>query len=76
MSTRMPFGLKSAPLRFQHYVTQVFKKLIDTGEVSVYFGDILIATETIEHHLYVLEKVCKLLVTNLLELRLDKCKFL
>lgn len=74
--TRMPFGLKGAPLRFQRYVTQIFKNLIDLGEVSVYFDDILIATETMEHHLYVLEKVCRLLVANLLELRVDKCRFL
>jgi len=31
---------------------------------------------TIEHHLRVLEKVFKLLTANLLELRLDKCRFL
>jgi len=31
---------------------------------------------TMEHHLRVLEKVFKLLTANLLELRLDKCRFL
>jgi len=73
---RMPFGLKSAPLKFQRYVTEIFKDQIDAGEISVYLDDFLIATETIEHHLRILEKVFKLLVANCLELRLDKCRFL
>lgn len=72
---RMPFGLKGAPLKFQRYVTQIFKDQIN-GEISVYLDDFLIATKTIEHHFQVLEKVYKLLVANRLELRLDKCRFL
>lgn len=73
---RIPFGLKGAPLKFQRFVTQVFKKQINAGEVLVYLDDFLIATETMEHHLQVLEEIFKLLVANLLELRLDKCQFL
>lgn len=73
---RMPFGLKGAPLKFQRYVTKIFKEQISAGEISVYLDDFLIATETIEHHLFILEKVFKLLVVNLLELRLNKCRFL
>ncbi|XP_076301534.1 uncharacterized protein LOC143219409 [Lasioglossum baleicum] len=74
--TRMPFGLKGAPLKFQRYVTEIFKELINEGEISVYLDDFLIATETIEHHMEVLGKVFKLLTANLLNLRLDKCRFL
>lgn len=74
--TRMPFGLKSAPLMFQRYVTKIFKEQIDAGEISMYLDDFLIATETVEHHLTILEKTFKLLVANCLELRLDKCRFL
>lgn len=73
--TKMPFGLKGAPLKFQRYVTQIFKDQINAGEILVYLDDFLIATETIEHHFYVLDKVFKLLAKNLLELRLDKCRF-
>lgn len=36
----------------------------------------MIATSTIMHYLCILRKICKLLVNNLLELRIDKCKFL
>jgi hypothetical protein len=38
--------------------------------------DFLIATDTIEKHFEVLERVFHLLTQNLLELRLDKCRFL
>lgn len=38
--------------------------------------DFLIATETLEHHFQVLKKVFKLLTANLLDLWLDKCRFL
>lgn len=47
---RIPFGLKGAPLKFQRYVTQIFKDQIN-GEISVYLDDLL-------------EKVYKLLVAN------------
>ncbi|XP_011874435.1 PREDICTED: uncharacterized protein LOC105565665, partial [Vollenhovia emeryi] len=73
---RMPFGLKGAPLKFQRYVTQVFKDPINAGDIYVYLDDFLIATETIEHHFQILRKVFELLVANRLELRLDKCRFL
>lgn len=73
---KMPFGLKGGPLKFQRYVAQIFRKPIEAGDVSVYLDDFLVATETVEHHLLVLEKVFQLCVANKLELRLDKCKFL
>jgi hypothetical protein len=71
----MSFGLKGAPLKFQRYVTHIFKEFIDAGEISVYLDDFLIATETIEQHFIVLEKMFNLMIANLLELRLDKCRF-
>lgn len=40
---RMPFGLKGAPLKFQRYVTQVFKDQINAGEISVYIWMILLS---------------------------------
>ncbi|XP_076660892.1 uncharacterized protein LOC143364412 [Halictus rubicundus] len=73
---RMPFGLKTAPSRFQRFVNDVFSELIRSGDVVVYMDDILIATQTIEHHLQILNRVFTLLVDNKMEMRLDKCKFL
>lgn len=74
--TKMPFGLKSAPGRFQQFINEVLSELIRVGDIIVYMDDILIATKSLEHHLIIAKKVFKLLVDNLLNLRLDKCKFM
>ena len=72
---RMPFGLKNAPARFQRYVNEVLSDLIKSGNVIVYMDDFLIATDTWEKHLEVLNEVYRVLIQNCLELRLDKCRF-
>jgi len=74
--TRMPFGLKIGPQRFQRFINQAMTHLIKSGEVIVYMDDILIATRALENHLTVIQKVFDVLVENKLELRLDKCSFL
>lgn len=72
----MPFGIKVAPSKFQKFVTDIFKPIISEGHMSAYMDDFLVATETIEMHLQVLERVFEKLVANKLELRLDKCSFM
>ena len=69
---KMPFGLKTAPSRFQRFVNQALSEVIRTGDVVVYLDDFLVASDTIEHHFKVLETVFRLLVENKLELRIDK----
>lgn len=71
----MPFGLKNAPTRFQRYVNEVLNDLIINGDVVVYMDDFLIATDTLEKHFEVLDRIFRLLTQNRLELRLDKCRF-
>lgn len=73
---RMPFGLKNAPARFQRHVNEVLGELIRRGDLVAYIDDFMVATETMEKHLEVLNEVYFLLTQNLLELRLDKCPFL
>lgn len=73
---KMPFGLKNAPARFQRFVNEILHDLIRNGDVIAYMDDFLVATETREKHLEVLDCVFKLLVENKLELRLSKCRFL
>lgn len=73
---KMPFGLKTAPSTFQRFINNVFSDLIKTGDVLVYMDDILVATETIEYHLEILQQVFKLMVDNILSLRMDECRFL
>lgn len=73
---RMLFGLKVGPARFHRFVNEAMTELINTGDIVVYMDDVLVATVTLEHHLKVLKKLFTCLVENLLELRIDKCKFL
>lgn len=72
----MSFGLKNASARFQRFVNEVLNKLVKSKDIVAYMDDFLIATVTIEKHLEILEQVFSLLTQNLLELRLDKCRFL
>lgn len=53
---RLPFGIKSAPEAFIMLNNKYFGK-IDDDNIVIYFDDILIATETLEKHNYLLEKV-------------------
>ncbi|KAL6723983.1 hypothetical protein Aduo_018922 [Ancylostoma duodenale] len=52
----IPFGLTNAPSAFQRLMKKVLDSLLGS-EVSVYIDDVLIATETLERHFEVLEKV-------------------
>lgn len=73
---RMPFGLKTAPSKFQRFINKIFGNMVQAGDVMIYLDDIMIASKTLEEHLKLLDKVFKLLVDNRLELRIDKCSFL
>lgn len=42
---RMPFGLKNGPSVFERFVTNIFRDMIDAGEIIIYIDDILIATK-------------------------------
>lgn len=72
----MPFGIKTAPSRFQRYVNEVVRELIDQGTLKVYMDDFLLANETIEEHVMAIHRLFELLVENKLQLRINKCKFL
>lgn len=72
---KMPFGLKVRPSRFQRYISDIFKELVKIGDLAIYLDDILVVSETLEHHLNILKRVFELL-RNKMTLRLDKCEFL
>lgn len=71
----MPFGLTNAPPVFQRYIGQILRTLIDTRQITVYMDDISVATETLEEHKDILEKLLKLLSGAGLRLNFEKCKF-
>lgn len=63
----MPFGLKNAPATFQRYINFIFKNLISDGKILIYIDDILIATETKEEHITILEEAAKVVTDHYLK---------
>jgi hypothetical protein len=71
----MFFGLTNSPATFQTMMNDIFIELIDDQVVIVYMDDILVFTETLEHHRQVVSKVLELLERNKLYLKAEKCEF-
>jgi Reverse transcriptase (RNA-dependent DNA polymerase). len=71
----MPFGLVNAPSVFQRFLSYVFRPMLESGKISLYLDDVLIATEGLQENLENLEEVLKIMAEHGLELRLDKCIF-
>ncbi|UYV64919.1 K02A2.6-like [Cordylochernes scorpioides] len=69
---RMPFGLANAPSYFQSVMDRV---LAGIEGVICYIDDVLIATVSVEKHLFVLKTVFLRLEKYNIELTKDKCKF-
>jgi len=53
----MYFGLTNSPATFQTMINIIIKGLIDERYVAIYMDDILIFTQTIEHHREVVSRV-------------------
>ena len=69
---RMAFGLKNAPITFAKFAEEVFSGI---PNLYVYLDDLLLYTDTHEHHLQVLEQVFQRLDQYGLALALPKCVF-
>lgn len=75
-SLKAPFGFKNSPSVFMRYIHLIFRELLDNGKIFIYIDDIMIATESAEQNLEILQTIFKILVENKLTLRVDKCCFL
>jgi len=73
---KMPFGLATGPSCFSRFIQDIFSEFIRKKEIIVYFDDIMIATETIEEHLDLLDRILCVMRNRRLEIRLDKSEFL
>ena len=73
---RMPFGFCNSPSIFMRYINKIFRSLLSQNKISIFLDDILIATESIEDNIDILQEVLALVKLNKLKLRLDKCCFL
>ncbi|SJL01324.1 related to TY3B TY3B protein [Armillaria ostoyae] len=73
--TIMFFRLTNSPTTFQWMMNNIFKDLIATGKVTIYFDDILIFSKTLEEHRKIICHVLELLRKHKLFLKAKKCEF-
>jgi len=73
--TVMYFGLTNSPAIFQMIMNNLFRDLINQGDMVTFINDILVATDTEEGHNELVEKVLKRLEENNLYVKPEKCKW-
>jgi len=73
LKTELGLGLKT-PSTFQRFINNILSDFIRVGDIVVYMDDMLVATTTLDHHLRVIKRF-KVMVDNVLEMRLDKNKY-
>jgi len=70
----MYFGLMNSPAIFQTIMNDLFRDLINQGDMATFINDILVATDTKERHNELVEEVLKRLEENDLFVKPKKCK--
>ena len=71
----MYFGLTNSPATFQTMMNDLFRDLINQGDIVIFINDILVATDTEEGHDKLVEEVLKRLEENNLFVKPEKCKW-
>jgi len=70
----MFFGLISSPAMFQTMMNNIFRDLINIGNVVRFIDDVIVGMEKEKGHDVIVEEVVKRLAENDLYLKLEKCK--
>jgi len=71
----MYFRLTNSPTIFQTVINNLFRDLINQGNIVTFIDDILVATDTEEGYDELVEKVLKRLEENDLFIKPEKCKW-
>jgi len=69
----MYFGLTNSPTTFQAMMNDLFKDMINKGDVATFIDDILVATETKKGHDEIVEEILRRLEENDLYVKPEKC---
>ena len=72
--TRLPFGLKNAPIFFSKVINSVLYDLLGDG-ILCYLDDIIVFSKTEEEHLQKLNSLLQRLQRANLKIKISKCKF-
>ena len=71
----MYFGLTNSSAIFQTMMNDLFRDLINQGDMATFIDDILVATDTEEGYDKLVEEVLKRLEKNDLFVKPEKCKW-
>jgi len=71
--TVMYFGLMNLPATFQAIMNDLFRNMINKGDIATFIDNILVATETKKEHDEIVEKVLRRLEENDLYVKPEKC---
>ena len=71
--TVMYFGLTNSLATFQAMMNDLFRDMINKGDVATFIDDVLVATETEEGHDKIVEEVLRRLEENDLYVKPEKC---
>jgi len=71
----MYFGLTNSPATLQTIMNDLFRDLINQGDMVIFINNILVATDTEERHDKLVEEVLKRLEENNLFVKPEKCKW-
>jgi len=69
----MYFGLTNSPATFQAMINNLFRDMINKGDVATFIDDVLVAIETEEEHDEIVEEVLRQLEENDLYVKPEKC---
>jgi len=73
--TVMYFGLTNSSATFQIMMNNLFRDLMNQGDMATFIDNILVATDTKEKHDELVEEVLKRLEKNNLFVKPEKCKW-
>jgi len=69
----MYFGLTNSPATFQTMMNNIFRDLINKGDVATFIGSVLVGTEMEKGHNELVEEILRRLEENNLYVKLEKC---
>ena len=72
--TVMYFRLTNSPATFQTMMNDLFRDMINKGDVATFIDDVLVATEIKEEHDDIVEEVLRCMEENDLYVKPEKCQ--
>jgi len=71
----MYFGLTNSPATFQTMMNNLFRDMVNQGNMATFIDDIIVAMDTEEGHNKIIEEVLRRLEENDLFIKLEKCRW-